>query len=399
MKRMKIKADWFVVLAVIFLAARTESAAMAETPPPAANPLEANAALVYWQAFAQLPNQLPDDGLQKMRAALFSPTTCPVDSAVEELCKRADISLRALHRGASLEKAAWALDTSAGEEVSLPHVFEANRLGKYATLRARLRFSQGQHADAVTDLLDMMRMARHIGVDPYFACLSEQLGMEDSALMVAADNLMAMDQAALKKLSAGLDSLPVGGSIASVMAQKRQRIAALIKELTTAEDKAVPEIVGSHLGSSTTKALLTATENKRDKLTAYLNSIATLADRSAKAVAIPNQKIDLFYAEVVSINDEASKLGKDFPPVSLALAYDAVDRYLEARVQAKAAMVQAAIAFRLGGKDALAKVADPFGDGPFELKEGDKGLEIVSKLKIGNNPPVSLSFPSNPKNK
>jgi hypothetical protein len=53
-------------------------------------------------------------------------------------------------------------------------------------------------------------------------------------------------------------------------------------------------------------------------------------------------------------------------------------------------MFRAGIAWRLKGEEAMKKVTDPFGDGPFTVRRWVGGFELSSKLTVRGRP-VSLT--------
>ncbi len=64
---------------------------------------------------------------------------------------------------------------------------------------------------------------------------------------------------------------------------------------------------------------------------------------------------------------------------------------MENTTRAYTEIFRAACAWRLKGEDAMKKIADPFGDGPFAVKKWEGGFELTSKLTIRGNP-VSLTI-------
>src|SRR6185312_6219422 len=77
----------------------------------------ANAALKYWQAFAQLP-RLTDAQERKLNAEFL---TMPLDASAREIVAKADYALRMMHRGSSLPRCDWGLGYEEGIELLLPH--------------------------------------------------------------------------------------------------------------------------------------------------------------------------------------------------------------------------------------------------------------------------------------
>src|SRR5262245_53202568 len=128
--------------------------ASAEAPPD----LSENAALKYWQAFATLP-RLTEAQQKKLNAEYL---TMPLDGSAREIVNRAAYSLRVMHRGAAVRRCEWALDLEEGDAARFSHAEAGRLLSSLACLRARLRFQEGQNAQAVDDLLAAMTMARHI---------------------------------------------------------------------------------------------------------------------------------------------------------------------------------------------------------------------------------------------
>ena len=128
------------------------------------------------------------------------------------------------------------------------------------------------------------------------------------------------------------------------------------------------------------KKRIDAQANK-DNAVAGAKAVLALADECAEAMRIPDDKIDQFEQERVKLANKASKLRQDYPlPFEASICLDVVDRYLDAKVRVLQPMLQAAIAYRLGGKEAFDKVRDPYGSGPFELKIAPGQIEVASKF-------------------
>ena len=93
--------------------------------------LGANAALKYWQAFAQLP-KFTDAQEHKLNAEYL---TMPLDAHAREIVTRADYALRMMHRAAALPRCDWGLGYEDGIELLLPHAQAARTLSTLACLR------------------------------------------------------------------------------------------------------------------------------------------------------------------------------------------------------------------------------------------------------------------------
>src|SRR5262249_35750232 len=121
----------------------------------------ANAALKYWQAFAALP-RFTDAQQKKLNAECL---TMPLDAHARQTVTRAAYSLRLMHRGAALRRCAWALDLEEGIAARFHHAEAAGVLSSLACLRARLRFEEGHHKEAIDDLVSALTLGRHVSVD------------------------------------------------------------------------------------------------------------------------------------------------------------------------------------------------------------------------------------------
>ena len=123
--------------------------------------LGANAALKYWQAFAQLP-KLTDAEEHKLTAEYLM---MPLDAHARDLVAKADYALRMMHRASALTHCDWGLGYEDGIEILLPHAQAARTLSTFACLRARIRFEDGHNADAIDDIADAMTVGRHVSMD------------------------------------------------------------------------------------------------------------------------------------------------------------------------------------------------------------------------------------------
>jgi hypothetical protein len=71
-------------------------------------------------------------------------------------------------------------------------------------------------------------------------------------------------------------------------------------------------------------------------------------------------------------------------------AYDRMRR-LQARADVRRALLWAALAVQLDGRDALKNHPDPVAGGPFEHVAFEGGFELRSKLKGADDKPVALT--------
>jgi hypothetical protein len=314
----------------------------------------------------------------------MDPAGAKLDATLEAMVVKAAPALEQLRRAAKLPRAAWDVSADSGFDTPLPHLFMARRLAGYAVLDARLKFRGGQAAQGVVDLLAALRLARHLSAEPYFLALSEDLAIEGSALRAAAGSFKQMDADALKQLQSGLAALPPGGRMVAVMAECRRRVAAFAADLQNDPAGDVQTLAIKHFGKQTATALAGKT---KDENAAAVKALLTLADRAAEAMKIPDNQIEQFERRHAALSEDWGKFIKAIPAYGgpLCICVDATDRYLEGRVRVLVPMFRAAIAYRLEGPQAAAKVPDPYAAayGPFGIQVRDGLLEVRSALKVG----------------
>lgn len=124
-----------------------------------------NAAPVYWQAFAALPEK-PD--------AMDGPE-------FEAWLKESERALQLLHTAAAKDGCDWNLDLSKGPELELSHISKARALASAALARASRR-AAGDADGAVSDIVDALRLSRHLGVDPVLICQLVRGALEKQAI-------------------------------------------------------------------------------------------------------------------------------------------------------------------------------------------------------------------------
>src|SRR5262249_43543153 len=158
----------------------------------------ANAALKYWQVFAQLP-RMTEAQEHKFDAECL---TMPLDAHAREIVTRADYALRMMHRAAALPRCDWGIGYEDGIELLLPHVQAARMLSNLACLRARIRFQDGHNADAIEDIVAAMTLGRHVSLDGTLISVLRNYGIERRTGETLALYLPRLDAEMIKRLKA-----------------------------------------------------------------------------------------------------------------------------------------------------------------------------------------------------
>jgi hypothetical protein len=162
------------------------------------NPRDWNAAVNYWQAFGLMPEWTEEE--KKLRESLPADFSESLPAGVKELTERSGAALAALELATRVENCDWQLDIAQGPMLVLPHVQKARELARQSDLRARYRFSQGQAAGGVDDILASLRMSRAIGKDQILISMLVQVAIERGAMNVAAAYLPQLNETERKQL-------------------------------------------------------------------------------------------------------------------------------------------------------------------------------------------------------
>ena len=361
--------------------------ARADAPPD----LGANSALKYWQAFATLP-KLSDAEGQKLIAECL---TMPLDAQARELVAKADYSLRMLHYGVALPRCDWGVPAEEGIYARLPHGPAARVLSSLACLRARMRFEEGRNAEAVDDLVAALALARQVTRAGTYVMLLVGYSLEHRTGEALALYLPKLDAGTLKGLPARLAALPPGLNAATALA--------------TEEHFYLDWLVRGVKGAKDEESLLTVLaftglepegkgRDSREEVRAFLKAcggtpqgVLKFAEGTRASYARMASKWDLppdqFEKELQ--REEKRQAGNPVFKVFFPALVNV--RRAQARADVRRALLSAALAVRLDGRDALKEHPDPVAGGPFEYVPFEGGFELHSKVKQQDGKPVVLT--------
>jgi hypothetical protein len=346
--------------------------------PTQKSPLAANAAIQYWQAFAQL--QSLDQDQQKL---LEQWNTVPLDDpAVAKVLAAGQSSLLYLHRGAKLPQCDWGLDYGDGVSLLLPHLAKARDLARLAALHGRQEFERKNGPAARDDATAIMTLARHVGRDPIMIAILVRYNIEGLAIDLVAPYATDI-KAPHAEVVRMFEALPPAANVLSSIDVEKRYFAAWIAKKLREEEARQPGagltlwknfLEGAEVPESVRKlaAVPEAIQLTEELLPVY--------DELAKFVARPRDQFETQYP----VFRERAKAANPLAGVILP----AVDSLLakERRSEARLAMLMAAIAVGQGGADKLKDCPDPFGDGAFAYRPLDKGFELQSKLTFEGQP-------------
>jgi hypothetical protein len=361
--------------------------ARADAPPGPGD----NAALKYWQAFAQLP-KFTDAQEHKLREEYL---TVPLDAHVREIVTKADYALRMMHRGAALAHCDWGLGYEDGIELLLPHAQAARTLTNLACLRARIRFEDGDNAGAIDDLVDAMALGRHVSVDGTLITVLQNFGIEYRTSDTLALYLPKLSALQIKGLKARLDALPPSGTAAVglVPFEEKAGLDWMIRKIKEQKDK------DSLLAFVTSFCSMRndTPEQGRERGRAFLDGCGGTADgvlrmaeetrpvyaHAAKMMELPLDQFEKEFA-VEAKKLDANPVFKTFFPAVSSM------RNSQARADVRRALLATAFDVQLDGPEAVKNHVDPVAGGPFELSTFEGGFELRSRFKPADGKPWVL---------
>jgi RNA polymerase sigma factor (sigma-70 family) len=350
----------------------------------------ANAALPYGQAFIALRRGVGDQ--EKLIAGCL---TMPLDAHAREVAARAAYALRMMRDGAALPRCDWAVDRDRGIEISYTHGDGARVLSALACLRARLRFEEGKNAEAVDDIVSALALARHVSQDGTLDSLRAGYEIERRMGEALALHLPQLDAEIVGGLKTRLDSLPPGGRPAAATVRMGENLLNwIVGEVKEAKDReSLLDFLSQLCGSKGD-----APEKNRAKARAFLGECGGIAEGVLKAAGQMRQG----YAEVAKTLDlPPDRVAKGFDREARKLAGNPVFKVFapvlenirrrQAEADVRRALLAAALAVRLDGRDALKDHTDPVAGGWFEYVAFEGGFELRSKLEGADGKPVALT--------
>jgi hypothetical protein len=366
--------------------ARPLGSAYADAPPEPGS----NAALKYWQAFAELPRFTDAEGEKLIAECL----TMPLDAHAREIVSTAEYALEMMHEGAALPHCDWGIGYEAGIYVRLPHGSAARVLSSLAYLRARMRFEEGRNAEALEDIVAAMTLARHVSQDGTLIIVLFGYSIEPRMSETLARYLPKLDGKIIKDLKRRLDALPAGGRPATAMQfEERSFLDWFVRTVKDAKDNESLLDKVSLLFYLSEEGGARSREKAAAKARTFLEECGGTADgvlQRAEEVrpcyALMATKLDLPLDQFEK-EFEREAMKRTGNPV-FALCFSALPkcRRAQARTDVRRALLAAALAVQLGGRDALKDHPDPLVGGPFHYVAFEGGFELRSELKLDDKP-------------
>jgi hypothetical protein len=362
-----------------------------------------NPALIYHQGLLMVP-QLSDED----RKHLFETEwrTRPLDERATNLISTYRNVFKMLRRAAASEVPCdWGIDMSDGPETLLPSLARFKSVAQTACLRARVNLAAGDQETTREELLATIVMARNVATDQVLISCLVQIAIENIVTSFIAENFYQFTPETLAIFSERLNAGPERGSVQQSMAvEKSSFVDWLVRKITDLDAQSggnsqvlqakVRELWAnlSSESAETNKAnkvadgFVEATDGLAAGMIRYVRELEPIYEELTEILGLPWADYQQRHAEFEKkIPSHPNVLAREFFP-ALGNA-----RKREFAMEAKFAMLQAAISYKLKGEAAFKAIADPFGDGPFALRrfvlDGvDRGFELESKLNCREHP-------------
>jgi hypothetical protein len=332
----------------------------------------ANAALKYWQAFATLP---PFTSLEQVKV-VQKRQSMPLDAPARAMATQARYALDMMRRGAALPRCDCAIGwADEGIGNLLPHLTKAQLLSALACLRARLRFEEGQGAEAVADILAAMAMGRHASRDGSLPAILAGHAIERRMSETLAHYLPKLDAKTLKDLKKRLDALPAGGRLgAGVREEQILETGWFVRQVKEAKDKASVAAFLSQLwnGPDEGRDLLEECGGTAAGVIKCTEELLKWYPMLAKQMELPLEQFEK-EQDHAAAKLAANPMYKRFVPAILRC------RWLQAQADVRRALISAALAVQLDGRDALKNHPDPVVGGSFAYVGLDGGHRLRSR--------------------
>jgi hypothetical protein len=360
--------------------------------------LGANAALKYWQAFATLP-KFTDAEAQKLGAGYL---TMPLDAQAREIVNRAGYSLLMMHHGAALPRCDWGIGTEEGIHVRLPHGPAARLLSTLACLRARMFFEENRNAEGVDDLVDAMTLGRHVSLSGTNIMLLVGNAIEHFTIETLASCLPKLDARTIKDLKTRLAALPAGMTIEAALAseekgyldwfvrmvQEAKDNNSLVAQLTALSQASGPEGKTNDAAERARKASEEA-QALLEQCGGSAAGVLKRAEETRSSYRLLAKKLELPLEDFAKQFEREQTRQADNAVFKMFFPAIVNVRRAQARLQIRRALLSAALAVQLDGRDALKDHPDPVVGGSFEYVAFPGGFVLQSTFQMDQ--PLTLT--------
>lgn len=361
-----------------------------------------NPALIYFQAYQAMPQLNEEDTKHLFETSLDSiPSGKPFDERARKLLTEYDNSFKLLNRARfSQVPCEWGYDLSDGPEALLGGLAPAKRLTQAAVLRAHAALDDNNFEKAASDLLAAFVTGRNLATDGILISSLVQFAIENIVNSYVAGHYYRFTPEQLDSLIAQMDAAPRRGLVAATIAAEKtsffgytyRRTEALIAEAQGNSGQfwtrfqafwdPIATDYETKKTSPTAAELKQLTGGNPAQIIQLLNEMPALYDETERVLALPWSEFSQAHSALTArITASSNPFIKEFFPVFHNL------RGKEFSVLVRHEMIRAAAAYKKGGPQAFAAVADPLTGKPFEFTrfqfEGvDRGFKLRTPVQF-----------------
>jgi len=169
-----------------------------------------NAALRYWQAFAELKDPPSTPGIQEEMEKVLSGTAEWDEAQLGGVVAANEIALGIMQRATKLPDCDWGVEYSRGPEASIAFVARAHVLARLNTLRGIRELSQGRPQSAVDTWIAGIRFAQDLtkGGSLIFALTAKSVLVQELHTLTIEAKKGRLASAEKKRLYSAVSALP-----------------------------------------------------------------------------------------------------------------------------------------------------------------------------------------------
>ena len=370
-----------------------------------------NPALLYYQAFLLEPH-LSDADHDYLFTNVWQGQVLP-ERFGDLMTNYYGNYLQLLQRaGEQKQPCDWGIDLSRGPATLLPHLAPCKRAAQSLRLHAMWELQQGDEEVARDDLAAGLTVGRNSAPEGFLIGVLVQIADEAIIYSAVAENFSKFSPETLQQLEAAFEAAPARTTMAAGVAQEQIIHTGWLRNKLQTIQREHPGNDAEVLAAIRDDATLQGFEyfgNDGQRDTNVWNRIAAAAGGTSDGLIGLVRELDSWYARLHKIlllpqpefDAQAQAFDTEIrtaanPLVKILLPYTLTPRKKEFTIQVEAAMVRAAVAYKVHGEAGLQSVKDPGGNGPFGfqrfmLQGEDRGFQLASTY-VATKGPVKMIF-------
>jgi len=357
-----------------------------------------NPALLYYQAFLLEP-RLPDADRDYLFTNLWQGQVLP-ERFGRLMTNYYGNYLQLLQRATEQKQPCdWGIDASRGPATLLPHLAPCKRAAQTLRLHAMWELQQGNEAAAREDLVAGLTVGRHSAPEGFLIGVLVQIADEAIVDAAVAENFSRFSPETLQQLEAGFEAAPPRTTMAAGVAQEQIIHTGWLRNKLESIQREHPgndaEVLAAIRDDATLQGFEFFGNDGNGDTNVWTRIVAAGGGTSAGVIGLVGE-LDAWYARLLKLlaqpqpafDAPARAFDVDLmnatnPLVKILLPNASTPRKKEFAIQVEAAMVRAAVEYKLHGAAGLNRVMDPGGNGPFGFHRfifqgEDRGFKLTS---------------------